>query len=78
MDAYEAFVVGAAIDQQPPPPPRPYRVEQRTADYFLNEMPDFEFKRTFRFSKEAVTYLKELLGNNYKNNLILIHDTSRD
>ena len=78
MDFYEALYVQQVVDQEvpvppPPPPPRPpspppaqqrRQFRQRTSNVFFQQMSDFEFKRTFRFSKEAVTYLTELLGNN--------------
>ena len=44
------------------PPPRGRRAKRRTCEVFFNEMCDFEFLRTFRYSKEAVRHLTKLLG----------------
>ena len=41
------------------------RVRTRTSETFFQEMSDFEFVRTFRFRKEAVRHLTQLLGTLY-------------
>ena len=42
--------------------PRRRRFKTQTSQSFLEEMTDFEFLRTFRFSKEGVRHLTRLLG----------------
>ena len=42
--------------------PRHRRFKTRTSLSFLEAMTDFEFLRTFRFSKEGVRHLTRLLG----------------
>ena len=39
------------------------RFKTQTCAMFYDEMSDFEFERTFRFSKEGVRHLTALLGN---------------
>ena len=39
------------------------RYKTRTCAVFFEEMSDFEFERTFRFSKDGVHHLTALLGN---------------
>ena len=47
--------------QEPARRPR-RKFKTRTCQVFLDEMSDFEFKRTFRFSKDGVRHLTALLG----------------
>ena len=39
------------------------KFKNRTCEIFFNEMTDFEFLRTFRFTKDGVRHLTTLLGN---------------
>ena len=66
MEALNNIVVlhllhAAAIENVPPPPPRRYlpRVERLRDDPFT--LPDREFKRHFRFTKQSVRRLAALL-----------------
>ena len=48
-------------EEEIPCPPRWYK--PRTAEIYFEQMCDFEFLRTFRFTKEGVRHLTSLLGN---------------
>ena len=66
MDFVEALEIEQqVIDDEDNPPPRRRRFKNRTCEVFYVEMVDFEFKRTFRFSKAGVQHITALLGKHY-------------
>ena len=46
------------------------KFKKRTCENFFEEMTDFEFKRTFRFTKDGVRYLTSLLGKFICSNIL--------
>ena len=49
---------------------RRQKFKKRTCETFFEEMTDFEFKRTFRFTKDGVRYLTSLLGKFICSNIL--------
>ena len=63
MDFLEALEMEQQIDDdEDHPPPRRKRYKNQTCEMFSAEIVDFEFKRTFRFSKGGVQHIVALLG----------------
>ena len=62
-DLQLAEEVEIGMGQEVEVPRRRRKFKQRTCEIFFNEMSDYEFLRTFRFSKEGVRHLITLLGN---------------
>ena len=53
------------------------RCRTRTSEIFFAEMSDFEFRRTFRFNKDAVRHLTQLLGISLNFYLVIYEHLSR-
>ena len=64
MDFLEVMEIEALVNEEPQQRvQRRRRVRIRTSEVFMEEMLDLEFKRTFRFSKENVRRIAEILGS---------------